>query len=311
VRAICGEAPIQRLDDVAQAHERDAGRPSVVAAYRERNAAVLPAEPKLPTMEILHRMRGRVYAGGKSALYELACELRPKLSTPLIRFKGVAGELWGHDFSQVEVHYLDRTHERIRFFVSRLKRSRCVDVQVVGNDGVESLVRSLLAGFERIGGVPLVAVFDNPKTVVISCKDGRIQWNDTFGKAALDCRFAPELCAPARGQEKGSVKSLVGFVKSNFIRPKPADRAVGIVFGVARPRGTTARAYGAKGGAVRTLAVGWQPVGRDALRWDGCDDAGHLVPSGIYFTQIGAEPAAEVRRFVQPRWGRPLIPFSS
>jgi transposase len=218
VRTICGEASIEDPRDVAQARERGVGRPSVSAPFRDRVVAVLAAEPGLPTMEILHRLRGLGYAGGKSALYELVCELRPRLTTPLVRFEGVAGEFSQHDFGQVEVRYLDGTRERIHFFVSRLKFSRWVDVRVVEDEGVESLVRSLLAGFESFGGVPLVAVFDNPKTVVISRKDSRIQWNDTFGQAALDYRFAPELCTPRRGQEKGSAENLVGFVKNGFFK---------------------------------------------------------------------------------------------
>ena len=218
VRTICGELPIVDPRDVAQARERGVGRPSVAAPFRERVAAVLAAEPTLPTMEILHRLREERYAGGKTALYELVRELRPKPATPLVRFEGVAGEFSQHDFGQVEVRYLDGTHERVHFFVSRLKYSRWVDVRVVENEGVESLVRSLLAGFESFGGVPLVAVFDNPKTVVISRKDRRIQWNDTFGQTALDYRFAPELCTPRRGQEKGSAENLVGFVKNGFFK---------------------------------------------------------------------------------------------
>ena len=54
--------------------------------------------------------------------------------------------------------------------------------------------------------------------MVISRKDSRIQWNDTFGQAALDYRFAPELCTPRRGQEKGSAENLVGFVKNGFFK---------------------------------------------------------------------------------------------
>ena len=212
------ERPLETVADLLQARERGVGRPSVAAPWRERVVAVLAAEPALPTMEILHRLREERYAGGKTALYELVRELRPKPTTPLVRFEGVAGEFSQHDFGQVEVRYLDGSQERIHFFVSRLKYSRWVDVRVVENEGVESLVRSLLAGFESFGGVPLVAVFDNPKTVVISRKDSRIQWNDTFGQAALDYRFAPELCTPRRGQEKGSAENLVGFVKNGFFK---------------------------------------------------------------------------------------------
>lgn len=212
------ERPLETVADLLQARARSVGRPSVAEPFRERVAAVLAAEPALPTMEILHRLREERYTGGKTALYELVRELRPKPTTPLVRFEGVAGEFSQHDFGQVEVRYLDGTQERVHFFVSRLKYSRWVDVRVVENEGVESLVRSLLAGFESFGGVPLVAVFDNPKTVVLSRKDSRIQWNDTFGQAALDYRFAPELCTPRRGQEKGSAENLVGFVKNGFFK---------------------------------------------------------------------------------------------
>jgi transposase len=201
-----------------QACERGVGRPSVVEEWRERVAAVLATEPTLPTVEILHRLREQRYAGGKTALYELVRELRPKPTSPQVRFEGVAGEFSQHDFGQVEVRYLDGARERIHFFVSRLKYSRWVDVRVVEDEGVESLVRSLLAGFESFGGVPLVCVFDNPKTVVLSREGGRIQWNDTFGQTALDYRFAPELCTPRRGQEKGSAENLVGFVKGSFFK---------------------------------------------------------------------------------------------
>jgi transposase len=218
VKRIVREPEVERPAVEARAVERGVGRPSVAEPWRERVAAVLAAEPALPTNEILHRLREERYGGGKTALYELVRELRPKPSTPLVRFEGVAGEFSQHDFGQVEVRYLDGTHERIHFFASRLKYSRWIDARLVPDEGVESLVRSLLAGFASFGGVPLVAVFDNPKTVVLNREGGRIQWNDTFGQTALDYRFAPELCTPRRAQEKGSVENLVGFVKGSFFK---------------------------------------------------------------------------------------------
>src|SRR5213596_3733110 len=186
VRTICAESTIEELVDVVRARERGVGRPSVVEAFRERLVAVLEAEPRLKTVELLHRMRGRGYRGGKSALYELAKELRPRPVSPLVRFEGVAGEFSQHDFGQVEVRYLDGSEERIHFFASRLKYSRWVDVRLVEDERIEALVRSLLAGFASFGGIPLVAVFDNPKTVTLGREGGRILWNETFGQVALD-----------------------------------------------------------------------------------------------------------------------------
>jgi len=39
---------------------------------------------------------------------------------------------------------------------------------LVRHKRIEALIRSLLAGFEDSGGLPLRAVFDNPKTVVLA-----------------------------------------------------------------------------------------------------------------------------------------------
>jgi transposase len=208
-----GDAP---RDDAAS--RRGPGRPSKVDAFRGLVAEVLAAEPELPTMEILHRLRGRGYDGGKSALYDLVAQMRSPVKAPLVRFEGLPGEFSQHDFGEVIVRYISGAKEKLHFFASRLKYSRWVHVRVVPDQKVESLVRALLAGFESFGGVPLVGVFDNPRTVVIRRFGDKIEWNRTFGQAALDYRFAPELCTPARGQEKGAVENLVGFVKGSFFK---------------------------------------------------------------------------------------------
>jgi transposase len=218
VKRIEKEPAIVDPADLWTARERGVGRPSVIEPWREVLAALIGAEPGLPTVEILHRMRGQGYACGKTALYELVREMRPKTTVPLVRFEGVPGEFSQHDFGQVQVRYLDGTTEKVRFFASRLKYSRWMDVRLVVDEAVESLVRSMLSAFEAWGGVPLVAVFDNPKTVVLGRDGGQIHWNETFGQTALDYRFAPELCTPRRGQEKGAVENLVGFVKGNFFK---------------------------------------------------------------------------------------------
>ena len=156
------------------------------------------------------------YAGGKSALYELIRRLRPTPTMPVVRFEGVPGEFSQHDFGQADVRYVDGRTERVHFFASRLKWSRAVDVRVVPNEQEEALVRALLRGFEAFGGVPLVTVWDNPKTVVQARQGDLIVWNAVFGQVALDYRFAPELCWPRAAQQKGAVEQLVGWVKRSF-----------------------------------------------------------------------------------------------
>lgn len=205
--------------DNEQAVLRGVGRPSTVEEFRRQVEAVLRDEPRLKTVEILHRMRNFGYAGGKSALYELVGRLRVTPPTaPMVRFEGLAGEFSQHDFGHVDVKYEGGGRERIHFFVSRLKYSRWSRVTVVADEKIESLVRTLLADFDAIGGIPLLAVFDNPKTVVLRHEGARIEWNPTFAQVALDYGFGIELCTPGRGQEKGSVENLVGWVKGSFFK---------------------------------------------------------------------------------------------
>jgi transposase len=192
------------------------GRPSPTVAWADRIAAWLAEDHKLPGMELLRRAHEDGYRGGKSALYELIRRLRPTPSVPVVRFEGVPGEFSQHDFGQCDVRYVDGRTERVHFFASRLKWSRAVDVRLVPNEQEEALVRALLRGFEAFGGIPLVTVWDNPKTVVRARQGDLIVWNAVFGQVALDYRFAPELCWPRAAQQKGAVEQLVGWVKRSF-----------------------------------------------------------------------------------------------
>ncbi len=92
---------------------------------------------------------------------------------------------------------------------------------LVNNEQLETVVRCLLRGVERKGGMPLKCVFDNMTTVVdsrVTSPDGQTQviWNKRFGQFVIDCGFIPVACWPYRPQQKGSVENLVGFVKGNF-----------------------------------------------------------------------------------------------
>jgi transposase len=225
VRRIAKEAPVAG-DDTKLRVVRGAGRPSEVARFRDAILVILKETPDLLSVEILRRVREVGYEGGKSALYDFVAMLRSPTAQPLVRFEGLCGEFSQHDFGSVRVSFDDGSQETIHFFASRLKFSRFAHVRIVPDERVESLVRALLESFDMFGGVPLVAVFDNPKTVVIKRHGTRIEWNTTFGQAALDLRFAAELCWPYHPQEKGAVENLVGWVKGSFFKQRRfIDRA--------------------------------------------------------------------------------------
>jgi transposase len=217
VRRIEGEAPVLAADETTAA-ARGVGRPSRALPFLPLVREILADDPDLLTVEILRRAREKGYTAGKTALYELVASVREKTKKPIVRFEGLAGEFSQHDFGEVKVRYVSGELEKLTFFASKLKYSRFAHVVVVKDQRVEALVRALLQGYEAFGGVPLVSVFDNPKTIVLSHRGDEIEWNSTFAQAVLDVRVGPELCFPRRPNQKGSVEKLVGWVKNSFFK---------------------------------------------------------------------------------------------
>ena len=139
-----------------------------------------------------------------------------------MRFEGLPGEFSQHDFGHVDVRFVDGTKKRIHFFASRLKYSRYAAVTIVENERVETIIRCLARDFVTFGGLPLMAVFDRPRTIVTKSGKGREveQFNETFAQAIVDIGVGVEMCAPRSGNQKGSVERLVGWVKSSFFKPR-------------------------------------------------------------------------------------------
>jgi len=220
VRRIEEEPPVLTVD--TPANKGAVGRPAKAAPFRADVAALLAQEPDMLSLEILRQVRHRGYTGGKSALYALVAELRPPPTQPVVRFEGLPGEFTQHDFGQVDVRFVDGQVKRVHFFASRLKYSRWVEVTLVPDEKVESLVRPLVDHFGAMGGIPLVAVFDRPRTVAQEWrKDGTVtKWNATFAQAMLDLGVGVEVCWPYRPQEKGAVENLVRWVKGSFFKPR-------------------------------------------------------------------------------------------
>jgi transposase len=201
---------------------RCVGRPAKAEHFRSFLVAELAKDPNIMSLELLRRAKLDGYSGGKSALYELIKELRPEKPRPLVRFEGLPGEFSQHDFGHVDVRFLDGSKRRIHFFASRLKYSRWVQVTPVDNERAESLARTLVDHFAAFGGMPLLAVFDRPKTVALKWeKDGKVtEWNPIFAGVALDLGLGVELCWPYSPEQKGAVENLVGWVKGSFFKQR-------------------------------------------------------------------------------------------
>jgi transposase len=223
VRRVIAEPAVEKVVDAETERERRrVGRPAKAEGCRDVLRTALTEDATLLSVELLRRARLAGYDGGKSALYALIRTLRPHAVRPLVRFEGLPGEFSQHDFGEVVVRFLNGDEERVHFFASRLKYSRWAEVTLVPDEGVETVVRTLVDHFAAIGGIPLVAVFDRPKTVALTWgRDGVVkEWNPTFAAVTLDLGLGVEVCWPRRPQEKGAVENLVGWVKGSFFKQR-------------------------------------------------------------------------------------------
>ena len=222
VRRIRKEEAVGHSDDPVARRQRRIGRPSKAAQLAEQVTAWLVEDPDLPTQELMRRAKESGYAGKKSAFYALVAGLRPPRAAPVVRFEGLPGEFSQHDFGHVDVRFVDGTKKRVHFFASRLKYSRFARVTLVENERVETIVRCLARDFVAFGGLPLMAVFDRPRTIVKKGGKGRevAEFNQIFAQAIVDIGVGVEMCAPRSGNQKGSVERLVGWVKSSFFKPR-------------------------------------------------------------------------------------------
>jgi hypothetical protein len=82
------------------------------------------------------------------------------------------------------------------------------------------------------------------------------------------------------------------------VSPNPFDREVKIDYILLYASNVTVRVYNSVGQVVRKLQSGVQSKGPHTLRWDGKDDTGSLLPSGIYFYRVSAQNTSVTQKLL-------------
>ena len=77
--------------------------------------------------------------------------------------------------------------------------------------------------------------------------------------------------------------------------PNPFNPSTALAYALARPASVRLSVYDALGRHVRTLVEAEQPAGSYTVQWDGHDDAGRPVPSGVYLYRIIAGDFVQAR----------------
>lgn len=152
----------------------------------------------------------RVYIAGK--------RLRSgEMFVPLSHEPGMAQV----DFGQAQVKIKGRPCTA-HFFVMQLPFSDGVFAKAYPCENTEAFVDGHQAAFTFFGGVAGRILYDNTTIAVKKVLKGDLR-EETLGFTALRSHFLFEeaFAAVSRGNEKGGVENLVGFVRRNFMVPIP------------------------------------------------------------------------------------------
>ena len=95
-----------------------------------------------------------------------------------------------------------------------------------------------------------------------------------------------------------SVKEIPGAYHLSQNYPNPFNAATEIRYGLPAATAVSLRIYNVRGQEVATLIEGYREAGEYTVIWDGRDNAGRELSSGIYFCRLQAGEYAETVKMV-------------
>lgn len=161
------------------------------------------------------------YQGSKASVHMLVHKLRQKERETYIPLSFEPGTNAQCDWGTVTV-ILAGEPVKVELFAIRLTNSRLSFCQVFPSQRQEAFFEGHRRAFEFFGGVPLTITYDNLKTAVFKILKGR---NRIEQQAFIAFRghylFESVYCNAGRGNEKGQVENLIGFLERNIFTPIP------------------------------------------------------------------------------------------
>ena len=135
--------------------------------------------------------------------------------------------------------------------------------------------------------------------------DGDWRWDNTYcyKVAAVDVHGNESeytlLCSDEVTGGDTPVTPQATFLEQNY--PNPFNPVTRVIFGLDAPAQVSLRIYDGAGRLVRVLVEAERPAGTYEMMWDGRDNSGLAVASGVYFYRLTAGSFTETRKMVLMR----------
>lgn len=125
------------------------------------------------------------------------------------------------DFGQAD-GYIAGKKLRFYYFCVDLPHSDACFVKVYPAETAEAFCDGHVAAFAFFGGAPLSILYDNTRLAVAKIVKGGVRLrSQMFAELQSHYLFEDRFGRPGKGNDKGKVEGLVGFVRRNFMTPLP------------------------------------------------------------------------------------------
>ena len=185
------------------------------------------------------------------------------------------------------------------------------NIDLLDNASLEKFQIILLPQPDRDGDIVIqYHTVDNPGTTTNYCTVGIENHSQTVGLAYTHGNFYPPTAAPLQAglAVKFTTVATDSYVdaddpviapfalQQNY--PNPFNPSTTLSFSLAKSGQARLAVYNTKGQLIRTLVDSELPGGQHSVVWNGLDDAGRSVSSGVYLYKLEANSASQTRRML-------------
>ena len=126
------------------------------------------------------------------------------------------------DFGEARV-VIGGVERKAHYFVLDLPHSDGCFVKAYPAETTEAFLDGHVSAFAFLGGVPRSILYDNTRLAVARILgDGRRQRTRAFTELQSHYLFQDRFGRPGKGNDKGKVEGMVGYVRRNFLVPVPS-----------------------------------------------------------------------------------------
>ena len=130
------------------------------------------------------------------------------------------------DFGEARV-IIGGVERKVHYLVMDLPHSDGCFVKADPAEPTEAFLDGHVSAFASLGGVPQSILYDNTRLAVArtlykSLGDGRRKRTRSFTELQSHYRFEDRFGRPGKGNDKGKVEGMVGYVRRNFLVPVPS-----------------------------------------------------------------------------------------